>query len=112
MKKIKLGDIILISILLLIIVLGLIFLRPKSKGEYVTVSSSGEIIGKYPLYESIETDIKTEKGINRLAINEGYASITFADCKNNICVKSSAISKIGESIVCLPHSLIIEITKE
>ena len=112
MKKINLRDIIFLSLLISIIISGFIILKPRNNGNFVTVTASGKIIEKYSLTDNIDTDIKTKNGLNHLIIKNGEAYISFADCKNNICVKSEAISKIGESIVCLPHSLIIEITKE
>lgn len=112
MKKFNLRDIIFLGALILIIAMGFIFLTPRDNGKFVTVTAFGNIIEKYPLESNINTDIKTEHGVNRLVIENGEAYISYADCKNNICVKTAPITKTGESIVCLPHSLIVEITKE
>ena len=35
-----------------------------------------------------------------------------ADCPDQICVRHKAISKSGESIVCLPHKVVVEISSE
>jgi len=35
--------------------------------------------------------------------------VTDADCPDRLCVKQRAISKQGETIVCLPHRLIVKI---
>lgn len=44
-----------------------------------------------------------------LIIKEGEAYMQEADCPNQICVHHSPISHKGESIVCLPNRVIIEI---
>ena len=35
-----------------------------------------------------------------------------ADCPDQICRNHAAISQTGETIVCLPHKAVIEITSE
>lgn len=45
-----------------------------------------------------------------LVIKDGKAYMLEADCPNQICVHHSAISHKGETIVCLPNRIIIEIT--
>ena len=44
-----------------------------------------------------------------LIIKDGEAYMQEADCPNQICVHHSPISHKGESIVCLPNRVIIEI---
>lgn len=46
---------------------------------------------------------------NTISIEKGRIKITDADCPDKICVKSGWISQAGETIVCLPHKLIIKI---
>ena len=38
--------------------------------------------------------------------------MTEADCPDKICVNTGKISKIGETIVCLPHRVVVEIQGE
>ena len=44
-----------------------------------------------------------------LIIKDGEAYIQEADCPNQICVHHSPVSHKGETIVCLPNRVIIEI---
>lgn len=44
-----------------------------------------------------------------LIIKEGEAYMQEADCPNQICVHHSPVSHKGETIVCLPNRVIIEI---
>ncbi len=105
------NDIILVAVLVLFIALSIIFLMPKNKGNLAVVKLDGKETARYPLSENIETDIISD-GINRLVIEDGKAYISYADCKTQVCVKSGKIQNVGETIVCLPHSLIIEIISE
>lgn len=109
-KKIRNDIILIVCIIAAIIVCGAL-LRPNAKGEYAVVTLNGEQTARYILSENIETDI-IGSGINRLVIENGEAYISYADCKTNVCVKTGKISKVGQSIVCLPHNLIIEIVSE
>ena len=44
-----------------------------------------------------------------LVISDGKADMESADCPNQICVHHSAISHTGETIVCLPNRVVIEV---
>ena len=46
---------------------------------------------------------------NTVEIKDGAVAVTNADCKNQICVNHAAITKKGESIICLPNKVIAEI---
>lgn len=49
---------------------------------------------------------------NVLQIKEGEVSITEADCPDLICVHHKPVSRQGETIVCLPHKLLVEVVGE
>ncbi len=79
-------------------------------GAVAVVSQDGQVIGSYSLSEDMELEITDDReGKNTLVIEMGQANITEADCPDKLCVKQKAISKNGESIICLPHRLVIEI---
>ena len=44
-----------------------------------------------------------------LVISDGKADMESADCPNQICVHHGAISHTGETIVCLPNRVVIEV---
>lgn len=46
-----------------------------------------------------------------LVISDGKADMESADCPNQICVHHGAISHTGETIVCLPNRVVIEIVE-
>ncbi len=46
---------------------------------------------------------------NLVSVQNGAVSVEAADCKDQICVHHKPVSMAGESIVCLPHRLVVEI---
>ena len=110
------NDIIFIGALLLVLIclgLGFYFLRPA--GDAVTVSVDGEIYGTYTLSKDIVVDIVTgENGenLNRLVIKDGKAYVESASCPDGICAGHRPIDKVGQSIVCLPHQVVITVTSQ
>ncbi len=117
------SDIILISIVLLIGTSALVFQQLSMKtGRMVKVYLDGKEVKSFSLDEDTEYKIVAASdregqsddadkfaGYNILVIERGKAYISEADCHEQICVKHNAISKTGETIVCLPHSLVIEV---
>ena len=109
MKKQK-KDWILIGGLLAIALLTAIgFWLFSDRGTQVTVYVDGEEVGRWSLEASVDEVIQTEAGSNRLVIKDGKAAITEADCPDAICIKQGQISRTGQTIVCLPHKLVIEV---
>ena len=49
---------------------------------------------------------------NLLAVSESGVSMEAADCPDQICVHHISIMSGGESIICLPHQLVVEILGE
>ena len=47
---------------------------------------------------------------NRIVIKDGVACVSQANCPDKICVGHRAVRKGNESIGCLPHKLVVEIT--
>lgn len=76
----------------------------------VVVTVDGKSYGSYSLKQEQVIRIETDQGYNELTIQDGQASVTASDCKNQVCVHSMAISQNGQSIICLPHKVIIQIT--
>lgn len=73
----------------------------------VIVKVDGEEKGTYRLSE--EQTIEINGGTNILQIKEGKADMTEADCPDKLCVHQKAVSKNGESIICLPNKVVIEV---
>jgi hypothetical protein len=81
----------------------------KADGASVDVHVDGKVAASYPLSTDREVELGYN-GHNSLVIKGGLAKVTDADCPDKLCVRQKAISKEGETIVCLPHRLVVKIS--
>ena len=103
-------DILFIAVLLFLCAaaaLGLYVFRED--GDTVTVSIDGQRYAEYPLTEDRVVELISDGGFNRLVIEDGYAYVEEASCPDGICSSHRPISHNGESIICLPNKVVIEI---
>lgn len=106
-------DILLVCVLLA--VGGVIFLfafLSGQGGDSVQVKVDGRVTAVYPLAENRTVTINGIGGENVLVIENGEAYISEADCPDKLCVNQGKISMNGQSVICLPHKTVIEITGE
>lgn len=112
MKILKKNDFLLILIIFILTVFFvLLSFFNQSDGSIVSVIKDGEKIAEYSLDEMLKIPITDEKKNNTLVIENGKAYIKEATCPDKICVNHRSVSKIGETIVCLPNRLVIEISE-
>ena len=111
MKK---ADFILIAVVVALAGVLLIFLYGySSSGAYVQIEVDGEIVEILPLNADNTYEIKTDNdGENTLVIKDGFAKMTAANCPDGICTNHMKISRNGESIICLPHKVIVTVVNE
>ena len=83
-------------------------LRPGGEGGWVVVTVDGAEVGRYALAEDRTVAIG-EADYNILEITGGRAAVTEANCGDHTCVHTGWISREGETIVCLPHRLVVRI---
>lgn len=77
-------------------------------GSYVSVRVDGEEVARYPLVQERRVTLEYG-GVNRLVIADGRAYIESADCPDKVCVHTHPITEVGQTVVCLPHRLVIVI---
>lgn len=109
MKK---RDLILIAVLLIIAgaSYGIVQLTSHS-GDQVIVTVDKQKVIQEPLSKNQELEVPLTNGENIIIIKNGKVAMKQADCPDQICVKHKAISKSGETIVCLPHKVVVEIQR-
>lgn len=112
----KKWDIIIIVVLMIISFLPeVILVMILGKGydnTYAEVTIAGELYKNIPLSEHkgeeiIEINSKT--GVNIIKVSDDKISIVEANCPDKVCMKPGFIHKPGESLVCLPNRLMIQI---
>lgn len=116
MKRIGVGmikkkDVVLIIIILLISIIAFgIVLLTKEEGATVVIKVNGDVYQTVPLNEDRTIIIGDETSdYNIVEIKNSYVTMTEANCPDKICVKHNRIHYSHESIVCLPHKVVVEI---
>jgi hypothetical protein len=78
----------------------------------VTVMDSEHIEHSYSLNEDATHTITTAAGTNVIKIADGQVCVESSDCPNQRCVNQGHIHQTGQTIVCLPHKLVVTITND
>lgn len=107
--------IIIILIVISLMPLGIILKSENFQGEYyVLISLNGENYKRLKLNKENNEIIKIENGnyVNEICVNGKEVYMKETNCPDRVCSRQGKISKVGESIVCLPNKLFIEIKGE
>lgn len=78
----------------------------------VRVTIDGTVYGEYSLSEEQVITIDRPSGYNQIVIENGTAYMGEADCPDRYCMDYRPISKGNETIICLPHRLVVEVVGE
>ncbi len=104
------NDAILIAALMLLGGALAVFLyATRQDGGYVSVQMDGQTVMELPLSEDTQVLLGEDGHTNTLVIRNGTAQVVEADCPDQICVRQGAVQYEGESIVCLPHKLVVSV---
>ncbi len=79
-------------------------------GTTVQVSVDGVVRSSYPIDKEITTIIEGYNGgRNTLVIEDGYAYLKDTSCPDHLCEKMGKINTAGQSVICLPNRVVVEI---
>lgn len=98
---------ILVIIMLIIAVNIVVIFALKKDADYIELSVDGEIVDTYSLLEDRTVKVFEKDKINNFEIKGGTVRMTEADCPDGTCIRQGTISKHNETIVCLPHRVVI-----
>ena len=87
------------------VILGIYIFLFSSPGKNVVIKQDNKVLYELSLYENKIIELEG----NTIEIKNGKADVTKATCKNQICVRHKKIENKGESIVCIPNGVIVEI---
>ena len=112
-KNKRKNDILLILVALLLagVLWGVLTLTKRQGGEAI-VTVDGKTVAVLPLSEDtvyVWTAPKPEGNTNTVEVANGRVCVKEANCPDGICERSGWIEYAGESIVCLPHKLIVTV---
>lgn len=113
---IRKADVVLFCVLML--TAALLFARPfliqardgDTSSKEVTVRQDGKAAGTWPLDRDRVINLDTDGRHNRIVIEDGSVRMAESSCKNQVCVDEGRISSVGQSIICLPNRVVVEIT--
>jgi|HigsolmetaAR204D_1030405.scaffolds.fasta_scaffold00032_9 hypothetical protein len=116
----KRGDIWLIgSIVVAVSVLFIVWFQQDSAAgayigkKYARITVDRELFRTVELTEHEQLiEIRTGRGYNLIQIRDGGVRMIEADCPDDLCVLMGFKDRVGETIVCLPNRIIIEIVGE
>ena len=108
-------DVMFLGTLLFISLAGFVAVSvfQKNVGSKVRITVDNQLIGVYDLGEEQDIPIEVQGEVgNILRIENQKASMIQATCPDKLCVHQKSISRQGETIVCLPHKVVVEIQSE
>ena len=105
------------DILIILIILGiaaaLYFPLAGSRGgegREAVISVNGEEYARLSLDKDVQIVVETGFGRNIVEVRGGEVFMPEADCPDKLCVRQHAVKLAGETIVCLPNRVVVEIT--
>ena len=113
--KLTKGDKLLIVFVLILALGSMGYIRKQglsNKDKYVSIQVNGKEVKKIIFDDAIignTIPIETEHGYNLIEVGDNEIRVIEASCPDQIDVKQGYISRIGETIVCLPNKMVIEI---
>ena len=102
------GGIVLVALVMLLVM----HVTGETKGDQVQITVNGEIYGTYPLEKDQTIEVTEGEFHNVIRIEDGQAYMEEADCPDGYCKKQGTISRVNETIVCLPHKLVAEVESD
>lgn len=89
-------------------------MNSSSDGLTVTIRQDNEVVATLPLDEDATYAVQGEDGgtTNLVVIEDGTVHMEEADCPDQLCVKQGKIRYAGDSLICLPNRVVVEISGE
>ncbi len=105
-KDIILGIGIIAAALLMLLVLQI---NRGEEGNRIQVILDGKIYGTYSLEKDQVIEIEEGSFYNKIRVEDGKAYMEEANCPDGYCEEQGKISRHTQTIVCLPHKLVVEV---
>ena len=112
LKRLKLGDFLIIIILLIISFTPFYMVHNSSKESNRVigiVKVNNRQVKKLSLDQDQEWQYQKDGKINIVQVKNHKIRVIDANCKDQVCVKEGWKSKSGDTIVCLPHKFLVEL---
>ena len=105
----RLGDLVALSVTLLVILLAFFLFSPSEQGDTVYIYADGTLHDTVRLRTAPKDPctVRTERGEITLLFSEDGVEVTASACPDRVCMRTGKISRVGESIVCAPLGVCI-----
>lgn len=104
-------DFLLLIILLCLLSASFFFIFFGQKdGSYVEIKIDGSLVQTLPLYTDTTFNLPLgDRQHNTIVIQNNEVYMKDSDCPDHVCESMGAIDSVGESIICLPHRVVVTI---
>ena len=86
----------------------------QAAGEalYAVVQNTEGYRAVLPLDDDASVAVESDRGTNVIEVAGGRVRCAESDCSNQICVDTGWVSQVGQTIVCLPHELTVQVVAD
>lgn len=114
--RLRKGDLLIVVVLLIIgsiVIYDFFSDQNVIRGNIAVVELNGEVKERFRL-DNILADyrVETDLGYNVLTFETGKVKVQDADCPDQICVNFGWAKQAGQTIICLPHKLVVRIEND
>ncbi len=101
----------LITIVLIIAMVSLFSFKQSASagGEKVLIYENSSLLKEIDLNREKTFEVNTEKGKMEIEIGEGRTRVLKSSCPQKICLNTGWISKPGQTVVCIPNRILLEV---
>ena len=79
---------------------------------YAVVQNTEGYRAVLPLDDDASVAVESGRGTNVIEVADGRVRCAESDCSNQICVDTGWVSQVGQTIVCLPHELTVQVVAD
>lgn len=101
-----------LGVTLLALTLALFWLSPRREADCAVLTVNGRCEARLPLSEAGEFTWRDGDSFLTVRVEDGSARILASSCPDQTCVHRGAISRGGETAVCLPNRAVLSLTLE
>ena len=101
------------DILIIVSILGLalgayLFLRASDEASCAVITADGTELDRIQLYPDGQYDYPQIPGMV-FTVRDGAVSVTESGCHDRVCVRTGAVSRRGEAVICVPNRVTVTI---
>lgn len=112
-NRIKWGDGVIIALVLFGAAALALWLAFASAGDrlYAEVWQNGELTMRMPLTDETNETLPLG-GHNTIVLRGKTARMEWADCNDQVCVRTGTLTRAGQAAVCLPNRTLVKLVGE